>query len=200
MLLDEQLAPITKAVGFLELPLESAVQGMESWLRSLYDRVEREPVSGFPEMLHRLEPLTGGSRRRQLLVAAGRWTAYFDCALRGTDPFSPIGHLSQTLLCQGLTIRCTPHTIGVPGAVHGRSGAVQFQLLGPLKTQFLNHVRGIEAIYDGKWHFPVSGTQQAFEEPEAYSARRVRDRFTSAMLERYCQALGVDVFNPDDAK
>lgn len=37
---------------------------------------------------------------------------------------------------------------------------------------------------------------QLFEETEAYSARRLRDRFTSAMLERYCQALGVDVFNP----
>ena len=84
-LLDEQLAPITNAVGFLELPLESAAQGMESWLRSLYDRVEREPVSGFPEMLHRLEPLTGGSRRRQLLVAG--WPVRVFISLAGAPLF-----------------------------------------------------------------------------------------------------------------
>ena len=43
---------------------------------------------------------------------------------------------------------------------------------------------------------PATGTEQAFEEVDAYQARRVRDRFTSAMLERYCQALGIAVFDP----
>ena len=34
------------------------------------------------------------------------------------------------------------------------------------------------------------------EETATYDNRRVRDRFTSAMLERYCQSLGIDVFKP----
>ena len=49
----------------------------------------------------------------------------------------------------------------------------------------------------GKWKLELHGVEQAFEEFEAYRARRVRDRFNSQMLERYCQALDVDVFNPD---
>ena len=44
--------------------------------------------------------------------------------------------------------------------------------------------------------FTATGTQQSFEEVDTYRSSRVRDRFTSAMLERYCRALGIDVFDP----
>lgn len=44
--------------------------------------------------------------------------------------------------------------------------------------------------------FTASGTEQWFEELEAYQARRNRDRFNSEMLDRYCKALDLDVFNP----
>lgn len=76
-------------------------------------------------------------------------------------------------------------------------GAVQFELFGPLDTEFLNYVRTVSVVFDGsRWQFAATGTEQAFEEVEAYRARRVRDRFTSAMLERYCRALGLEVFDP----
>lgn len=32
------------------------------------------------------------------------------------------------------------------------------------------------------------------QQPERYKARRMRDRFTSEMLEAYCGALGIEVF------
>jgi hypothetical protein len=41
----------------------------------------------------------------------------------------------------------------------------------------------------------VEGDPLPFEKPEYYQARRVRDRFTDAMLEEYCRALGIDLFN-----
>ncbi len=127
--------------------------------------------------------------------AGGRPT--FDCFVRGPDPVGATSYLSQELGCQGVAIRCVPHTIGQPGIRDGRSGSVQFQLFGPLETDYINYVRSIVAAYDGsRWVFVSTGTEQDFEEPEAYRARRVRDRFTSEMLARYCRALGLDVFNP----
>ena len=48
---------------------------------------------------------------------------------------------------------------------------------------------------DTKWVFISEGEVQPFEEPERYTERRIRDRLTSDMLERYCQAMGVDIFN-----
>lgn len=144
-----------------------------------------------------LSRLRGGARPRELLVAAGRWTAYFDNSLRGTDAVSAVGHLTRKLRCQGLAIDVVPHTAGAPGVREGRMGAVQFELFGPLDTEFLNYVRTVSIVFDGaKWQFNATGTEQPFEEVDAYRARRVRDRFTSAMLERYCQALGIEVFDP----
>lgn len=198
-LLSERFAPITSSVGFLEQSLEEATAALERWRRSLYSAAAVTSLSeGFPAVLRRLEPLTGGARPRELLVRAGtRWTAYFDNSLRGTDAVSTIGHLTTVLSCQGLAVNVVPHTVGVPGVRAERMGAVQFELFGPLPTDFLNYVRTLSVSFDGKWQFDAAGTVQAFEEVDAYRARRVRDRFTSAMLERYCRALAIDVFNPD---
>ena len=48
-----------------------------------------------------------------------------------------------------------------------------------------------------EWEFEASGPIQSYEEPLEYTAARNRDRFTAEMLERYCRALGIDLFNPD---
>lgn len=197
-LLEERFAPVTSSMGFLELPLAEAGRGLEAWRRSLDPKVRvTRPADGFPGVLRRLEPLTAGARPRELLVRAGTWTAYFDCSLLGTDAVSAVGYLSRTLQCRGLAIRAKPHTVGLPGVREGRLGAVQFELFGPNRTHFLNYVRTVSASFDDRWVFHANGTEQSFEETDAYRARRVRDRFTSQMLERYCQALGIDVFNPD---
>ncbi|GBE23813.1 hypothetical protein BMS3Bbin02_00078 [bacterium BMS3Bbin02] len=156
------------------------------------------PRGGFPEVLSLLEPLKGGSRPRELLVAVGsHWTAYFDGGLNGGDPISAIGHLSRTVKCQGVAVRTNPHTYDRVKRPSGRMGSVQFQLFGPLDTDFLNYVRGVSVTFTGsRWEFHANGTEQVFEEPEVYETRRVRDHFTTDMLERYCQALGIDVFSP----
>jgi len=196
-LLSERYAPITSAIGFLELPLEAAAEALVGWRRGHVDATATRVHEPFPEVLHRLEPLTTGVRPRELLVAAGSWTAYFDCSLRGTDAVSTIGHLSRTIPCQGLAIRNVPRTVGLPGVAQGRAGSVQFELFGPLATEFANYVRTVAVTHTGsKWRFDANGTVQAFEETDAYTSRKVRDRFTSDMLERYCRALGVDVFDP----
>jgi len=198
-LLDEQYAPVTSSVGFLEVPLSEAASALEHWRQSLYAKVvARRTTSSFPDVLRQLEPLVSGARPRELLVAAGSWTAYFDNSLRGTDAVSAISVLCRRLECQGLAIEDVPHTIGLPGIRQGRSGAVQFTLFGPIKTNFLNYVRTVSVVFDGtRWVFNANGTEQVFEEPAAYQSRTIRDRFTSEMLDRYCRALGVHAFDPE---
>lgn len=197
-LLDERFAPITSSIGFLELPLDQVAAGLEQWRRVLGKnlRIERA-AEGFPEVLHRLESLNSRSPRRELLVAAGRWTAYFDNSINGSDPDGPIGCLAETLGCQGVVIDAVPNMVSNDGRGPNRYGAVQFTLFGPLRTDWINYVRSVAVVNDDGWKFIATGTPQDFEEPGAYTARRIRDRFTSEMLERYCQALGIDVFNPD---
>jgi hypothetical protein len=47
----------------------------------------------------------------------------------------------------------------------------------------------------GTWMFAADGTEQTFEESQKYNARRIADRFTNEMLERYCEALGIRLFD-----
>jgi hypothetical protein len=199
-LLSERFAPTTSSIGFLRLGLDEAVEALTGWRRSIVaGTVSTEELEGgFPECLKSLEPLTSGEPPRELLVeASDGWTAYFDCFLQGTDAVSVIGYLSRAAGCQGLAINVVPHTVGKPGVRHGRYGSVQFEMFGPLRTEFLNYVRTVWVAHDGSgWAFGASGTEQWFEEVEAYRARRIRDRFNSEMLGRYCKALDLDVFDP----
>lgn len=196
-LFDGRFAPTTSSAGFLEVPLEGAASALEGRRRSLYPSVTRRNATApFPEALYDLEPLTAGARPRELLADAGRWTGYFDNLITGTDAISAISALSETLGCQGIVINVKPHTIDRSGT-RGELGAVQFALSGPLKTGFLNHIRSVSASFDGdRWVFHADGLEQWFEETEAYRARRIKDRFNSHVLGRYCEALGLDVFNP----
>ncbi len=131
------------------------------------------------------------------MAAAGDWTAYFVCSLRGTDAAPPIGYLAEALGCRGLVVMSEPHTEGLPGVRDGRYGSVQFELFGPDRTEWLNSVRAIATAYDGsRWVFQTAGTPRTSRSPTRTGLAGVRDRFTSEMLERYCKTLGVDVFDP----
>ena len=195
-LTNERFAPITSSAGYLNVELSEALAALSNWRTDLYGATKvTQQAAGFPEVLSALEPLTQGAIPRELLIGMGEWTAYFNCELRGTEATSPVGHLSRVLGCPAVIMKNIPHTYGAPGIKQGRRGAIQFELFGPIPTEFLNYVRSVSVVADwDKWKFSAAGTEQAFEEPAAYVARRVRDRFTPEMLERYCKALGIDVF------
>jgi hypothetical protein len=197
-LLSERFAPITSQLGFLEVPLAVASDGLLGWRRRLHFRVSRVELTGqLSELLSRLPPMTGGVRPRELLVGTegDQWTAYFDCGIQGTDAVSTIGFLAQELRCQGLALMTIPHTRGTGLEEPGRYGGVQFELFGPEDRDFLNYVRTVSVTFDTSWRFDVSGEVQPFELVERYGARKKRDRLTSEMVAGYAAALGVRPFD-----
>jgi hypothetical protein len=200
-LLSDRLAPVTSSIGLLRMPLPDAAEALAGWRRELHGSASVEKVTGdLATLIGHLEPLTLRVRPRELLVATANdaWTAYFDCGLHGGDPVSVIGHLTRTLRVQGVVVRSVPHTHGTTLETPGRHGGVQFELFGPLATGFLNYVRTVSVIHDGsRWRFDANGTVQDFEDTERYTARRIRDRFTSEQLVRYCAALDLRPFDED---
>jgi hypothetical protein len=46
-----------------------------------------------------------------------------------------------------------------------------------------------------RWHFILDGELQEIEELDRYADARVRSRFTEELLERYCSAVGVRLFD-----
>lgn len=187
-LLGGRFEPATSSIGFVHESLSVVAARLVEWRRSQHGPGVAATACDGPldQLLPRLAPLTGGVRPRELLVSCGSgWTAYFDCSLQGTDAVSTVGHLTRTGLVDGVAVRAS-------------STAVQFEMFGPLPTEFLNYVRTVSVTKDGsRWRFDATGTVQWFEETAAYESRRVADRFTTAMLERYCQALGFEVFDGD---
>jgi hypothetical protein len=199
-LLGEELAPVTSSIGFVAVDLERATAALREWRLSLHSRggVSVHPLAAdLTRSVKALEPLTGGGRPRELLLAtaAPGWTAYLDCSVAGTDATSAILYLSRALNCRGVFVMAVPHTYGTSLETPGRYGAVQFTMVGPDGEPPLGYLRVVSATHDGsRWVFENDGHVQDFESPERYRARRVRDRFTSDMLTGYCAALGLYPF------
>ncbi len=197
-LLSERFAPTTSRIAFVHLDLDSTVEILAGWRRGLGLDPNCQAIDGdLPGALGQLEPLTIGARPRELLVETdGGWTAYFDCGHDGTDPIPAVLYLTHLARCDGLAITCVPTTRDQYDDRRGRLGAVQFELVGPKsRTHFLDYVRSVWVNHDGdRWTFGTNGAVQPFEEQERYRARKVRDRFTSDMLERYCRAIGINPF------
>jgi hypothetical protein len=199
-LLEDAFAPITWHIGYLNVPIDHASQVLMDWRADLGQEPRREELrSDLPTALRLLEPLVGGARPRELLIQTGpTWTAYFDCLLQGTDPISAIGYLAQRIGCVGMAV-ASVHQSDRVAAVF-KPPARSFTLFGAAPTHFLNHIRSVASIYDGdRWEFIATGTPQPFEHLSAYLARRIQDRLTPEMLQRYGRALvGIDVFEASD--
>ncbi len=189
---DGRFDPIATRAGFFQAPLAEVLEAFTSWQRSL-DSVTAVQVTeirdAFPHSLAELDPLVIGGRDRYLLIDHGDWTAYFDNGHTGTDPVSPVGHLTRMHGWFGVTLTCAE-------SVEGRWGALQFELMGPEQTDWLNRIRSISLTEDeGRWSWNVGGEVQPFEDVEAYTARRKTDRLTPEALGAYCEALGFDPFD-----
>lgn len=205
LLLDGRLAPITSTIGFLEVPAAEAVAAFLDWYRGIHEPLgrrltQRRVGGGLEPALLSLLPLVSVLRTKHLFVpTASPWCAFFDNGHRGADAFSVMSTLARRLSCRGMQVTAVPDTIeGEYQGARGEYGAVVLEIYGPERTHFLNYQRSIGAVHDGdRWSFDAGGTPFPFEETERYRARRVRDRFTFDMLERYLRELGLSAFEED---
>lgn len=203
-LLDNRFAPTTFTWGFVESPFAQFSEAFIRWQDQLDvkfgTRSERKnfraPLS---EGLLALEPLTTPLDRYLLTETRSGWSAIFANGLRTNDVHSPVTHLPTILGCRGLEIACVPDRSNCTGTGGLQIyGAVRFALYGPNETDWLNRIRSISVTNDvDGWQFAAQGEVQSYEQIESYSKRKVVDRFTSEMLESYCAALGIELFNAE---
>lgn len=189
--LDDRYAPITSAIGFIQLPVSEAAEALAAWWRSIASPVRLDSLDEpFPASLCRLLPLQVGGRSRALLVDQGGWSAYFDNGAIGTDPISAMTVLCQINHCAGAAL------VAIPDAPP-RGGSLQFQTFSPERTQFLNHARTVGiARESGRWRYDAYGDPEPFEAIEAEGVPGGRDRLSTDTLARYSAALGFAPFDP----
>src|SRR5271155_5231869 len=200
-LLNNEFAPVTFSSGFVKSPFPSYSEAFVSWWKKL--AIEFETTTVNEELrcaFRRLEPLQSPQNRYLILETKSPWTAIFTNGLRAGDVAGAVAHLCQILDTFGLNVSLGPDRSRPERerAALRLYGAVTFTLSGPKKTDWLNRVRHVSAMNDGgKWVFDAEGEEQPYEQPKKYAQRKIADRFTPEMLEAYCLALGIDLFNPD---
>jgi len=202
-LLNDEFAPLTYQVGFLEAPLENTLERFLKWQSEIGAEFDRQPrherfVGSLQQALARLEPLTTPPTKVLLMETRSQWTAFFDNGLRVSDPESPVGHLCTILPSRGVVVHCTPDR----SQARDRDALriyriVSFRMFVSHQTSWLNQERAVVAMNDGGLWLSLLMDTTTSEEPESYKARRIADRLTGEMLDRYCKALGIMVF--DDA-
>jgi hypothetical protein len=197
-LFDNKLAPLTFSWGFLEAPVETINNVYVSWQRRILRSVKVSSINlPLVEALKRLEPLDIGSQRVLFLSTKSNWTACFDNGSKGGNPSTFVGELAERLKCRGVACGCIPNTLSRSDRGKlGTWGAVKFTLFGAEKRESLNIERSVSVINDVRgWKFNSAGVVQSFEQVDRYTTKKIAERFTAEMLEDYCRALGLELFD-----
>ncbi len=201
-LLENTFAPITFQFGFVECPFDEFSQAFTTWQAEIDSTfgtrtAQQRFAAPLSDALSSLEPLTTPLDRYLLIETRSRWTAVFANGLRVNDVSSPVSYLPTLLGCRGLEVAVIPDRSGknAKDALQVY-GAVAFGLYGSEKTDWLNRIRRVAVTNDVTgWEFGAKGEIQPYEKTETYREQKVVDRFTVEMLESYCGALGIVVFD-----
>jgi hypothetical protein len=203
-LLNNDFAPVTFRFGFVETSFSSLCDAFERWHRTIDAKfgVKTEFSSidaPLATALLSLEPLTTPLDRYLLVETRSNWTAIFANGLRVNDVFSPVSYLPLLLNCRGLEVGYTPDRSKSDRKGSLRSwGHTLFALYGPTNTDRLNRIRYLSVSNDvNGWSFSEGGEVQPFEELDRYKKKRIQERFTIEMLERYSRALGIELNQAD---
>ncbi len=183
------LWPLTGSYAFFDAAMDEVREVLAGWRHGLdLDPAQRDLTGSLRQALDALEPMSLG-HRELLAPTFSQWTAYFSNGRTGADE-APVGQIAKMLRRRALYVVWWPLE---------NYWAVRFQLLADHPTDFLNYERVVEVGTgdDGRNVFTATGTPQPYEEVEAYRSRRIRDRLTPTMLDRYCRALGVRPFDED---
>jgi hypothetical protein len=194
MVIDEW-TPVTQDFGVIQAPVDLVAERLQAWHAGAGTRYRiQRCTDSLAACFQALLPLTHAKTRRLFVATRAGWTACFQNGIDGSDPFPAMSYLARELGVDAMRICRTP-----PGA---RWPAAIWEVYAPEHrggVPPLGYRRALAAANDGgRWSFTNSGPPFPFEEPTRYGARRVRDRFTAAMLAEYLEA-GYDLRPFDDA-
>jgi hypothetical protein len=187
--------PIATTIGLLKTDLKAAVESFAAWqnslLRPLNKHIEASPYEGdLVGLIQSLHPLEiSGHSRFAFVSTPSPWIAYFDNSGTGTQAATVAPVMAERLCCEAMRVAMIRR--GIAGSPYPATIFEYYQSgMTPCRTIFT-------AKDGGKWSFGQSGAPLTFEESEKYSEKRVSDRFTPEMLQRFLLHLGLRPFDPD---
>lgn len=193
-------APITTHLVFIEMDAQELTEKLrkrnqeicQMWEFPWTVGVDKVQGTSLEDKLKALLPLSSGYRDFLISQTKSGWSTYISNNFeRGTDVHSQPGYYARTWKVKVLSLIMTQDIRG------GQPGSTQFVLRDENNVCEEQRIRYVLAHKESRWEFEEYGQRLPFEDVEQYSAKRIKDRLTPAMLERYCAHLGIDLFNPD---
>lgn len=184
--------PVSSSICFVNAPIEKIAPFWLKWNNDIFCelgwQVKFEEINGtLEDKLLALLPLNG---RKNLLTETGDGgVAYF-----ANHPSSPAIECEPGLWCETFKLRqiwimCDDIKPG------DAIGSVQFNYFDYAVTPRKQRI--VYAYKDGRWSFNQHWEPLPFEDLEAYKEKRIRDRLTPEMVERYCQEFGINPYDTD---
>ncbi|WP_422758856.1 hypothetical protein [Paenarthrobacter sp. C1] len=199
LLLGGEWAPVTNKIGFMQRPLDEAVDEWRTWAQESY----HQPLAGFGvtehrgtlrELLSELLPLGYGHRWLLLETANPGWTAVMENT-RDTAVLGPLGeHFASARGISTVQVEDVPKNLRrMPDEpARGRWGGrtlITFEEAG---------LRRFLSLYNSEpWKFAENGQPYDFEDTEQYLLPRASDCFPHKTLVDICRNLGLDPFEED---
>ena len=195
----EKFHPITTSIGLVKAEAKVALEAYLDWQRPLLKQhgmnLEVVPSSDdLKTIITSLLPLTAPIATRFVFIpTASSWSGYFDNSRTGTNSATTMPVLAERLGCEAIRVVMVPPP---PSPQPGSAGfRYEATILECYDARGATHRSVYTANDGGKWKFGQSGEPYPFEEVEAYSVKRVSNRFTPEMLGRYLGHLGVRPFD-----
>jgi hypothetical protein len=193
------LAPVTWYLGFIRAPAQNIADALVKQGRNTGKSVSTvELDGGLAEAVAALAPFTRRYYARKVIISTeSEWCAIVNNSAIGFDPRPLVSHLAVELGVLSALVHCAPYESSWSGKKTSRNQATSLELYGPSRDErSSNLLRAISLVQDGpRWHFILDGELQEFEELDHYADASVRSRFTEELLERYCSAVGVRLFD-----
>lgn len=175
----------------IEASVETVAKTLIEWRKRLGIELNlAESRSSVEQALNQLPPLTAVYGRMLLIALRNGWTAFFQNGISGSDPFPPMSYLAHKLLdTTAMRICCSND--GNIWEVYASARLGGAEPIGYRRSVFA--CRGDS----GRWVFGQNGDPLPFEDLSQYARKKIRERFTDDLLDRYLGAFGLKVFDPD---
>lgn len=125
------------------------------------------------------------SPNRAFLIPIGEWTAFFD-----NHSYEFLAQAELFVLCLKLRVATSFFSYDHDESSE-QSGSSHFCYDRYEEGEFPVKEREVMVLKESGWQFVASGDPLPFEDTEAYSRRRKRDRLNADILRAYGEALGI---------
>jgi hypothetical protein len=198
----DKYAPVTSGFSIVSARLDEVVDHWIEWQRGIWE------VNGFKmpvrhmdgPLAPKLDALLPLDSRGRLMTETRDGRIAIFANFGGSNGSSDADYLAQHFGRDNLRVVLGKARKYEGNALMNRLPSVQFDWAGygRKSDHWLGYeFRSIAAHMESRWEWHEHGTPFPWEETEAYTAKRIKDRLTPEMVERYAKHMGIDLLDPD---